>query len=325
MHTQSLEKWQYAHRYHPETQNTAELRTRAVVALTLIMMIVELVAGYLTGSLALTADGWHMGSHVAALGITAFGYAFARRHAQNTRFTFGTGKVGSLAGYTSAVALAVIALLIALQSVQRLFHPVPIEFDEALPVAFVGFAVNLLSAYMLGGHHQRQTGENSYKHADASHDKPSHGRHFDHNLRAAYVHVLADALTSILAIIALLSGKLFGWVWMDSLMGIIGSIVIANWSIGLLRDTGQVLLDAEDNSTLTSRIYKLVEADSDNRIADFHLWRIGPASQACVLSIVTHHPKPTEHYKAILAGISGLHHITVEINACSGGNCAVAA
>ena len=304
VHTHSLERWQYDHNYLPRTQRQSEQRTRIVLALTLIMMIVELAAGYATGSLALTADGWHMGSHAAALGISAFAYAFSRHHVKNSRFTFGTGKVGPLAGYTSALTLAFVALTMVWQSVARLLHPVSINFNDAILVAVIGLIVNLACAMILG-HHD-----------DHEHTAQEHAHHHDHNLRSAYLHVLADALTSILAIIALVSGKYLGWNWMDALMGIVGAVVIGQWCASLLRSSARVLLDAEDNSRLVRHIADRIERDADNRIADLHVWRLGPLSHGCIVSLVTHEPRPVGHYKALLTDIDGLEHITIEVNQC---------
>jgi len=310
MHTHSLERWQYEHNYLPHAQRQSERRTRIALGLTLIMMAIELAAGYATGSLALTADGWHMGSHAVALGISVFAYAFSRHHVGNARFTFGTGKVAPLAGYTSALTLAFVALTMVWQSVARLLHPVNIDFNEAIVVAVIGLIVNLACAAILGHHDDHeQTAE-------------GHARHHDHNLRSAYLHVLADALTSILAIIALTSGKYLGWNWMDAAMGIVGAIVIGQWCVSLLRSSARALLDAEDNSRLVRRIAERIERDADNRIADLHVWRLGPLSHGCIVSLVTHEPRPAEHYKALLAGIHGLRHITVEVNQCCQDNAA---
>lgn len=325
MHEHTLDNWRHEHDYSLRSQHSAERRTRLVIVLTVTMMVAELVTGYWSGSMALTADGWHMGSHAAALSIAAFAYAFARRHAHNTRFSFGTGKVGPLAGFTSAVVLAMIALLMALQSADRLISPVSVHFNEAMWVAAIGLVVNLLSAIILGEHHHHDHEHHEAQahqwHADDhDHDHDRHHHHHDHNLRAAYLHVLADALTSVLAIVALLTGKLLGWVWMDPAMGIVGSVLIARWSYGLLRDTGQVLLDAENTAPMEQRVRELVEQDADNRLADLHIWRVGPASHACIASIVTHDPRPVEHYKALLRGVSGLDHVTVEINRCHDSN-----
>jgi len=304
MHGPRLERWQYRHNYLPRTQRQSEQRARIVLALTLVMMVIELVTGYATGSLALTADGWHMGSHAAALGITAFAYAFSRHHVDNVRFTFGTGKVGPLAGYTSALFLSGVALFMVGQSIERLVHPVVVEFDQAIWVAVSGLVVNLVCAVILGHHDEDDAGASEHPH-----------RH-DHNLYAAYLHVLADALTSVLAIMALTSGKYLGWGWMDPLMGIVGAIVIGQWSIGLLRGSGHVLLDAEDNRTLVTQISTLIESEHDNRIADLHVWRLGPTSHACIVSLVTHDPRPADHYKGLLEGVAGLEHVTVEVNVC---------
>jgi cation diffusion facilitator family transporter len=284
-----------------------------VIAVTLIMMVIELVTGYVTGSLALTADGWHMGSHAAALCIAAFAYAFSRRHAENRRFTFGTGKMGPLAGYTSAVVLAAIAVLVALQSIERLLHPIEVHYADALGVAVVGLIVNLVCAFLLGDHDHDHSHEHSHDHRETPRGH-AHA-HRDLNLRAAYVHVVADALTSVLAIAALLCGMWFGWRAMDPLMGIVGAVLIARWSAGLLMETGQVLLDAEDNRAMTKKITELIER-ADDRIADLHLWRVGNASQACIVSLWSHDPKPSSHYKALLAQVPGIDHVTVEVNCC---------
>lgn len=304
MQSHALRHWQYDHNYLPHTHRKAERRARVVLVLTLVMMVVELVAGYATGSLALTADGWHMGSHATALGISVFAYAFSRHHVDNARFTFGTGKVGPLAAYTSALILTAIALLMVVQSIERLIHPVAVDFDQAIWVAIIGLIVNLACARILGHHgeHGRAVEEHPHRH--------------DHNLYAAYLHVLADALTSVLAIAALTSGKFLGWGWMDPLMGIVGAGVIGRWSVGLLRGSGHVLLDAEDNRDLVARISRLIESDADNRISDLHVWRLGPLSHGCIISLLTHHPRPTEHYKALLTEISALKHVTVEVNVC---------
>jgi cation diffusion facilitator family transporter len=319
MHSESLHPWRHRHDYLPASQRAAERRTRIVVGLTLVTMSVELAAGYLTGSMALIADGWHMGSHAAALGITAFAYAYARRHVANLRFSFGTGKVGSLAGYTSAVVLAVIALAMAGQSLVRLWHPVAIRFDEALWVACIGLAVNVACAVILArgdgharSHERHPAGARAHGHGEAN---PPH--HHDHNLRSAFLHVVADALTSVLAIVALAGGKVFGWVWLDPMMGLVGAALILHWSRGLMRDSGAVLLDAEDHGATCERIRRAIESPRGDRIADLHVWRVGPQSRACIVSLVTRHPRPPQHYKAKLEALPGLEHITVEVNACA--------
>ena len=267
------------------------------------MMIVEISAGYIFGSMALLADGWHMGTHAAALGITAFAYWYARKQSDNPNYSFGTGKVGVLGGFGSAVVLAVIAVLMGIESIQRLFSPVTIRFNEAIAVAVIGLAVNLISAYLLRGQHHH------------SHD-PGHRHHHDHNLRAAYLHVLADALTSLLAIVALLTGKAFGWIWMDPIMGLVGALIISRWSYGLLVDSGKVLLDRDVNEEAVEEIRSIVESDSDNRVTDLHVWRVGSRHLSVILSIVTHYPKPPDHYKKLLAEYDEIAHVTVEVNSC---------
>ena len=299
--------WQHSHDYRIETQRHSERRTHWVIALTAVTMVVELIAGTLTGSMALLADGWHMATHVGALSIAAFAYYVARRYANDSRFTFGTGKVATLGGYTSAVALGMVALLMAGESVLRLIEPETVQFRQAMVVAWIGLIVNLASVWLLGhGDH----GE----HHDHDHGHP---HHHDHNLRAAYLHVVADALTSVLAIVALWAGSTLGWVWMDPLMGVVGAIVIGRWAIGLLRDSGGVLLDAEDHDEVGDRIRELIEAVPDTRIADLHIWRVGPRSHACILSLVTHAPKQVGFYKKILTSVSNLDHLTIEINQCT--------
>jgi len=304
MHIHNLHLWQHNHRFNIE-DDRAERNTRRVIVLTLSMMIVEISAGSIFGSMALLADGWHMGTHAAALGITAFAYWYARKQSDNPNYSFGTGKVGVLGGFGSAVVLAVIALLMGVESVQRLFSPVTIRFNEAIAVAVIGLAVNLISAYLLRGRHHH------------SHD-PGHHHHHDHNLRAAYLHVLADALTSLLAIVALLTGKAFGWVWMDPIMGIVGAVIISRWSYGLLIDSGKVLLDRDVN---VEAIRSIVESDADNRVTDLHVWRVGSRHLSVILSIVTHYPKSPDHYKKLLAEYDEIAHITVEVNSCEGDRC----
>ena len=311
MHIHNLHRWKHSHRFNIE-DGQAERNTRRVILLTLTMMIIEITAGYIFGSMALLADGWHMGTHAAALGITACAYYYARKHSDNPNYSFGTGKVGVLGGFGSAVVLAVIALLMGIESVQRLASPVAIRFNEAIAVAVIGLAVNLISAYLLRGQHRH------------SHDHGSgHGHHHDHNLRAAYLHVLADALTSLLAIVALITGKAFGWVWMDPSMGIVGALIISRWSYGLLVDTGKVLLDRDVNEEAVEEIRSIVESDSDNRVSDLHVWRVGSHHLSAIISIVTHYPKSPNHYKQLLTDYDEMAHVTVEVNPCEGNPCLV--
>lgn len=305
MHIANLDQWRHDHYFHVEGEHS-ERNTRRVIALTLAMMIIEIGAGMTFGSMALLADGWHMGTHAAALGVTAFAYAYARRHKDNPLYSFGTGKVGVLGGFASAVALAVVALVMALESIQRFFAPVEIHFNEAIGVAVVGLLVNVISAFML--------------HAGHDHHESDAHHHHDHNLRAAYLHVMADALTSLLAIFALLVGKMFGWVWMDPIMGLVGAALITRWSWGLMRDTSGVLLDSADDRRVAA-IKRMIEADADNRVTDLHLWQVGANRYAAIVSIVTHFPKSPEHYKGLLQDIHGLEHISIEINHCHGKPC----
>jgi cation diffusion facilitator family transporter len=295
-----------------------------VVGLTLAMMIGEIVAGMAFGSMALLADGWHMGTHAAALGVAAFAYAYARRHAADPRYSFGTGKVGALGGFASAVGLAVVALLVLVESLSRLSSPVGIRFDEAIAVAALGLAVNLGSAWLLRDHdhghghdehaHPRGEGDHPHAHAGHAHHAPDHHLHRDHNLRAAYLHVLADALTSVLAIVALLAGRTLGWTWMDPVMGIVGSVVIARWSFRLLRETGAVLLDAEVGEVRRRALREAIEAGGDHRVADLHVWRVGPRHLSAIVTVVAREPLPPDAYKARLAAFADLAHVTIEVH-----------
>ena len=305
MHSSTLQQWQHAHSFNVDNTQ-GERRTWMVIAITVIMMVIEIGAGYLFGSMALLADGWHMGTHAAALSITVFAYTYARRHADNPRYTFSTGKVGVLGGFASAVVLGVIALLMGGESLSRLYSPVTIKFNEAIGVAVIGLIVNLVCAYLLHGQHSQDH--------HAHHDHGHH--HHDHNLRAAYLHVLADALTSFLAIFALLTGKHFGWVWMDPVMGIVGAVVITRWSYGLLKDTSRILLDKETTPELTQKIRSAIEADSDNLVADLHVWQVSPNHHSIILTVVTHFPKAPEHYKSLLKDFVGDAHMTVEVQKC---------
>jgi len=312
MHIVNLDRWRHDHHFHVEGGHS-ERNTRRVIVLTLVMMIVEIVAGMAFGSMALLADGWHMGTHAAALGITAFAYVYARRHKDNPRYSFGTGKVGVLGGFASAVALAVVALVMALESVERFFTPVEIHFNEAIGVAVVGLVVNIVSAFML------HAGHDDHHHHHDHHEAGAHHYH-DHNLRAAYLHVMADALTSLLAIFALLVGKMLGWVWMDPIMGLVGAVLITRWSWSLVRDTSGVLLDSVDDHKV-AEIKRIIEAEDDNRVSDLHLWQVGANRYAAIVSVVTHFPKSAEHYKGLLCDIRGLEHISIEVNYCHGEPC----
>jgi len=284
-------------------------RTLWVVLLTAAMMVGEIVAGYLTGSMALLADGFHMATHAGALGVAAAAYAFARRHAGNRRFSFGTGKVGDLAGFASALVLGLVALGIGAESVMRLFQPIHVAFGTAAWIALVGLGVNLASAALLGGGHSHGH-SHGHGHGHGHHHHGGHGH--DNNLRSAYVHVLADALTSVLAIAALLAGRFLGWVWMDPVMGMVGALVIARWSWSLMRDTAAVLLDETDDH-VADEVRELIEAPGDARIADLHVWRIGPEAHAGIVSVVAAPQVSADTVRERLRPVHELAHLTVEL------------
>lgn len=311
MHTKNLHRWEHSHAFGQDQKRPGESRTAIVIAMTFTMMVVEIAAGLLFGSMALLADGLHMASHAAALSINVFAYIYARRHAHDSRYSFGTGKVNALGGFSGAILLALFALLMAWQSVERLIAPVPIAFNQAILVAVIGLIVNGVSVLVLGNNHSHE-GHEHHAHSHA------HGgdHHHDHNLRAAYLHVLADALTSLLAIFALLTAKYGGWIWMDPLMGIVGAILVSRWSLGLLRSTSAVLLDQQGSSEIQARIRESIEREEENRVADLHLWSIGPNIYAVILSVVAHDPKPPEHYKQLIPSGLGLVHVSVEVHQC---------
>ncbi len=309
-----MERWQHEHVFLGPAHARNERRIRLVVGLTLLMMVGEIVAGSIYGSLALLADGWHMATHAGALSVSAAAYAFARRKARDSRYVFGTGKVGDLAGFSSAVILAGVACLIGFESFRRLLRPESIRFDQAIFVAVLGLLVNIVSALLLQQRHDE------HAHPHAQHEHEGHAHH-DHNLRSAHLHVLADALTSVFAIGALCAGKFLGWSWMDALCGVLGAAVILRWSFGLLRDTGAVLLDVEPDPQLSTRIRERIEGANGDKLADLHVWRIGPGNFAAILSIVSTEPRAPDHYKVLLQGIGHLAHVTVEVQPCAGGEC----
>lgn len=334
MHAQSLDRWTHDHIFLGQDHGRNERRIWLVVALTGAMMALEIVGGTIFGSLALVADGWHMSTHAAALTISASAYLYARRHQHDERFAFGTGKFGDLASFTSAIILAMIAVAIGYESVQRLLHPVPIAYDEAIVIAALGLAVNLASAWLLGGDHGHNHGHHhghshdhahpaehhdhtGHRHDHALHDHHGHHRSHDLNLRAAYIHVLADAMTSVLAILGLLAARSFGWTFMDPVVGLVGTLVILSWAYGLLRTAGAVLLDAVPDQALYQAMRMRLE-DGGDRVADQHLWRVGPGHYAAVVTVISHRPQPPAWYKDRLADLPRLSHVTVEVETCDG-------
>jgi cation diffusion facilitator family transporter len=317
MHSESLDAWTHDHVFLGRRHDRNERRTWLVVWLTLAMMIAEIVGGTLFGSMALLADGWHMSTHAAAIGVAALAYRYARRHARDPRFAFGTGKLGELAAFTSAVVLAMIALAIGYESALRIADPRPIAYGEAIGIACVGLAVNLVCAWLLRDDHDHHHGhDHGHDGHDHHHDHADEKHHRDNNLQAAYVHVLADAATSVLAIGGLLLARAFGWVWIDPVVGMIGAAVIASWAYGLMRDAGSVLIDVVPDGDTARDIRQRLETDGD-RVSDLHLWQIGPGHHAAIVSIVTDHPRPPAFYKARLSDLDRLSHVTIEVDTCT--------
>ena len=300
--------FRHTHDFVPDFSG-AERRTRIVIGITAAMMLLEITVGLISHSMALLADGWHMSTHVIAFLITAMAYYLSRKHSSNAQFTFGTGKIGVLGGFSSAVVLAMIALLMVGESAHRLFVPLTIHFNEAIGVASVGLLVNLSCALLL-----KDTSHHHHHHDDHSH--ATDHRH-DLNLRAAYIHVLADAFTSVLAIIALTGGKFAGWTWLDSIMGIVGSGVVFSWAYTLIRDTSGILLDRTPlSSDLPDEIRRAVESDGDSLVADLHVWQVGTGKFAAIVSIVAHQPKTSDDYRELFREHEELVHLTIETQHC---------
>jgi len=315
MHTTHPAAWQHEHTFGLDRVSRGERRTLLVALLTATFMVVEIAAGLAFGSMALLADGLHMGSHAVALGVAVAAYVYARRRARDERFSFGTGKVNALGGFTGAVLLAGFAAFMAWESLERFLAPVPIVFDWAIAVAVLGLLVNGASVAILGVGHG---GEAGHAHSHPHGDDPGHAHHADHNLRSAYLHVLADALTSLTAIVALLGGKYLGQVWLDPAMGIVGSLLVARWSWGLLRETSGVLLDRQARPDVREEVRRAVEGDGDERVVDLHVWSIGPGVRAACITLVAHAPLAPESYKARIPSTLGLEHVTLEIHRCPG-------
>jgi len=304
-HAHNHDAWTHGHVYLGAGHGSAERRTRLATMVTVVFMVIEIAAGLAFGSMALLADGVHMATHVGALGLAAGAYWLARRHATNTRFTFGSGKFGDLAAFTSAVILGLIAVGVSVESIGRLFAPVTVHYAEALPIAVLGLLVNIVSAMILHEPH-------------GHHDHDHGGHHHDHNLRAAYVHVLADAATSVLAIVALAAGLLFGLQLLDPLVGLIGAGVIASWSYGLIRDSGLVLLDAEDDPELARNIRAMIESEMNARVADLHLWRLGPGHQGLIVSLLSPDQLTADRIRdSLRQRYASLSHVTVEVAVCA--------
>ena len=315
MHRSSLDRFRHPHDFVHDF-SAAEKRTRIVIGITAAMMVLEITTGVLSHSMALLADGWHMSTHVIAFLITAIAYHFTRRHAADAQFSFGTGKIGVLGGFASAVVLSVVALLMAGESVHRIFSPLSIHFDEAIGIACVGLTVNLVCAFLLKGGHAHEHHGHAHEHGGHAHGGQAHGHH-DLNLRAAYLHVLADAFTTLLAIGGLTCGKFFGWSWLDPVVGIIGSGVVFSWAYTLLRDTSGILLDrTPGTSDLPDEIRRAVEADGDSIVTDLHVWQVGTGKFAAIVSIVGHEPKSCEEYRALFAEHEELVHATIETQRC---------
>jgi cation diffusion facilitator family transporter len=321
MHTESIEKWMHDHTFGQDQVRSGERRTLFVIVITLITMAVEIAAGIAFGSMALLADGLHMGSHASALAVSAFAYYFTRRHANNPKFNFGTGKINSLAAYTSAVMLALFAIVMVYESLQRFIHPVPIEFNQAIFVAVIGLIVNGICLVILGGHghsHDEADHEHSINgetHAKTEMDLSDPHRH-DLNLRSAYIHVVADALTSLLAIFALLGGKYFQFNWLDPAMGVVGAALVIRWSFGLLRASTQILLDVQAPLEVREKLKSAIESEGDNRISDLHVWAVGQGIYAAEIAIVTSAPLDVETYYHLLPKMLGIVHLTIETRHC---------
>ena len=306
MHTHDPERWQHEHVFAQDRVRPGERRTLLVVVITATMMVVEVAAGFVYGSMALLADGLHMASHTAALGMAFLAYVIARRLAADERFSFGTGKLNSLAGFASAVLLLGFAVIMVTESTSRFIAPVAISYDQALVVAVVGLVVNGLSAWIFA----------ATPHDHHGHHGHSHAHHHDHNLRAAYLHVLADALTSVLAIIALLAAKFYGLNWLDPFMGLVGAALVARWSFGLIRESARVLLDRQAGDEILAILREALERDSGDRVTDLHCWSIGPGIYAADFAIVSDDPKSPDDYRARIPHELGVVHATVEVHRC---------
>lgn len=319
-HAQTVARISHSHE-SSEINASNERRTLLVVLLTGITMAVEIIAGHLTGSMALLADGWHMGTHAFALGISYVAYLLARKHKHSEFFTFGTGKFGVLAGYTSALFLAIAAIWMIAESVNRIINPVQIAFTEAIWVTFVGLIVNLASVLILhqsDHHHHDQLHDHDHGHLHKHSHKNGED---DHNYRAAYLHVIADTLTSVFALVALLAGRYLGLTFLDPVMGIVGGILISRWAYLLIKATGLILLDGGVDHTIKDAVLKLVEGDNESKVADLHVWRVGSKDVALIVSVVTGAKRKAEEYQTRLKALPNLAHVSIEVHPCDDPNC----
>ena len=314
MHSHSIDEFRHSHVFLGAAHERNERKTWTVIAICAAMMVAEIIGGLWFGSVALVADGLHMSTHAGALLIAALAYTYSRRYARDERLAFGTGKLGDLAAFTSAIVLAMISLLIGYESIDRFFNPVQIAFNQAIPIAVLGLGVNLLSAFLLRDDHDD---DHAHVHGRDRQEDLSASFHRDHNLSAAFVHVMADAAVSVMVVIGLVAGRQFGWVWMDPVMGLIATFVILSWSWSLARAAGAVLLDVSPDPVLSRKIAARLEQAGD-RVSDLHLWRIGPGHLAAVISLVSDHPHTPSFYKKRLAGLPGLPHVTIEVEPCPG-------
>ncbi|MFN1580264.1 CDF family Co(II)/Ni(II) efflux transporter DmeF [Vibrio rotiferianus] len=296
---------QHSHDFVSHNQK-GEKRTLYVLILTVTTMVVEIAAGTMFGSMALLADGWHMGTHAAAFCITLFAYRYAKQNANSDRFSFGTGKVSVLGGFTSAIALGIVALMMMVESIHRLFNPENIQFNEAIMVAVIGLVVNLASMLLLQDHHHH--GHDHHDHHSHDHE---HEHHHDHNLTAAYFHVLADTLTSLLAIVALIVGKFYGWVWLDAMMGIVGAVVIGKWTLGLMKQTAPVLLDESINKSYQDEITETLAPYAE--IVDLHIWKVSGHHYSAAIALKNHSDKTLDEFKQLLSKFDKIHHLTLEV------------
>ncbi|WP_045399063.1 CDF family Co(II)/Ni(II) efflux transporter DmeF [Vibrio campbellii] len=294
---------QHSHDFVSHNQK-GEKRTLYVLILTVTTMVVEIAAGTMFGSMALLADGWHMGTHAAAFCITLFAYRYAKQNAHNDRFSFGTGKVSVLGGFTSAIALGIVALMMMVESIHRLFNPESIQFNEAIMVAVIGLVVNLASMLLLQDHHH-------HGHDHHDHHGHDHEHHHDHNLTAAYFHVLADTLTSLLAIVALIVGKFYGWIWLDAMMGIVGAVVIGKWTLGLMKQTAPVLLDESINKSYRDEIIETLAPYAE--IVDLHIWKVSGHHYSAAIALKNHSDKTLDEFKQLLSKFDKIHHLTLEV------------